>query len=498
MVRFAFYGRVSTEDQQDPASSKAWQLQRSQQLIDTHGEIVEEFFDIGQSRSLPWKRRPEASRLLASFARADRGFDAVVVGEPQRAFYGNQFGLTFPILTHYRVTLWVPEVGGPVDPGSEAHDLVMTLFGAMSKGERMRIKTRVKAAMDAQAATQGRFLGGRPPYGYRLVGIGRHPHPEKAALGVQLHQLEPEPATAPVVKRIYAEFLAGRGYFAIAESLSADGIPSPSAHDRARNTHRPGYAWAKSAVRTILANPRYTGYQVWGKQRRDEVLVDVEDVAAGHETVMRWNHEATWTWSTETVHQALVTRDDFEAVQQIIASNTRRQGPRTRKSPNVYPLRGILRCAMCGRRMQGHQARDDHYYRCRYSAEYARSAALHHPTNVYLREDDVLPQIDDWLEALFAPDRIDATIDLLLDAIPEDRHLRDRRRIEDQIRDLDRKISNYRKLLDHGTDPALVSTWLNETGAARQMLERNLAILADSGPPIDRNWLAETIANLAG
>src|SRR5580765_6689998 len=99
MVRFAFYGRVSTEDQQDPASSKAWQLQRSQQLIDSHGEIVEEFFDVGQSRSLPWKRRPEASRLLASFARTDRGFDAVVVGEPQRAFYGNQFGLTFPVLT---------------------------------------------------------------------------------------------------------------------------------------------------------------------------------------------------------------------------------------------------------------------------------------------------------------------------------------------------------------------------------------------------------------
>lgn len=26
MMRFAFYGRVSTEDQQDPESSKQWQL----------------------------------------------------------------------------------------------------------------------------------------------------------------------------------------------------------------------------------------------------------------------------------------------------------------------------------------------------------------------------------------------------------------------------------------------------------------------------------------
>ncbi len=44
-----------------------------------------------------------------------RGFTAVVIGEPQRAFYGNQFGLTFPVFTHFGVALWVPEVGGAVD-----------------------------------------------------------------------------------------------------------------------------------------------------------------------------------------------------------------------------------------------------------------------------------------------------------------------------------------------------------------------------------------------
>ncbi len=164
MTRFAFYGRVSTEDQQDPESSKQWQLYRSRQLVEpAGGAIVAEFFDIGQSRSLPWKRRPEATTLLAALANPDRGFDSVVIGEPQRAFYGNQFGLTFPVFTHYGVGLWVPEVGGAVDPGSEAHDLVMTLFGGMSKGERTRIKTRVRSAMSAQAAIEGRFLGGRPP-----------------------------------------------------------------------------------------------------------------------------------------------------------------------------------------------------------------------------------------------------------------------------------------------------------------------------------------------
>src|SRR5512135_1542049 len=120
-------------------------------------------------------RRPRAAQLLADLANPERGFDAVVIGEPQRAFYGNQFSLTFPVFVHYGVELWVPEVGGKVDPGSDAHDLVMSLYGGMSKGERNRIKIRVRSSMAAQAATEGRFLGGRPPYGYRLVDAGPHP-----------------------------------------------------------------------------------------------------------------------------------------------------------------------------------------------------------------------------------------------------------------------------------------------------------------------------------
>jgi hypothetical protein len=53
---------------------------------------VAEYFDVGQSRSLPWPRRPEASTLLKALRDPNRGFEAVVIGEPHRAFYGNQFG----------------------------------------------------------------------------------------------------------------------------------------------------------------------------------------------------------------------------------------------------------------------------------------------------------------------------------------------------------------------------------------------------------------------
>ena len=140
-------------------SSRAWQLTRSRALIDPRdGHIVTEYFDIDKSRSISWQRRPQATALLAALKNPARGFNAVVIGEPHRAFYGNQYGLTFPVFEHYALPLWVPEVGGPIDPANEAHNLVMSVFGGMSKGERNRIKIRVRTAMAAQAKDEGRFL----------------------------------------------------------------------------------------------------------------------------------------------------------------------------------------------------------------------------------------------------------------------------------------------------------------------------------------------------
>jgi hypothetical protein len=130
---------------------------------------------------------PAGRRLAGDLEDPGRGFDAVVIGEPARAFYGNQFGLTFPVFVHYLLQLWVPEVGGQVDPGSDAHDLVMAMYGGMSKGERNRIKIWVRTAMQAQALLQGRYLGGRPPYGYRLVDAGPHPNPGKFACDWRAH-----------------------------------------------------------------------------------------------------------------------------------------------------------------------------------------------------------------------------------------------------------------------------------------------------------------------
>jgi len=72
-LRFAFYGWVSTEDWQDPVTSRARQREQVGALVAGHGKIVAEFFDSGQSRTLPWPRRPQAAALVAALADPDRG-----------------------------------------------------------------------------------------------------------------------------------------------------------------------------------------------------------------------------------------------------------------------------------------------------------------------------------------------------------------------------------------------------------------------------------------
>jgi DNA invertase Pin-like site-specific DNA recombinase len=473
---FAFYGRVSTEDQQDPASSRAWQLRRALELVEpAGGGIVAEFFDIGQSRSFPWKRRPEASRLLELLRSPDRGFEAVAIGEPQRAFYGAQFALTFPLFEHYGVELWVPEVGGRVDPGSEAHDMVMTLFGGMSKGERSRIRTRVRTAMAAQTASQGRFLGGRPPYGYRLADAGPHPNPGKAALGIRIHRLEPDPATAPVVVRIFEEYVSGKGLFAIADGLTRDGVMSPSAYDRARNSHRNGQGWSKTAVRAILINPRYTGVAVWGRQRRDEVLVDVEDVAAGHRTRLRWNDEDAWVRSPGVAHEPLISQEMFEAARARRAANGRTTIRKPRRTPRPYLLRGLLRCGLCDRRMQGSWNHEQAYYRCRYPTEYALPRRAQHPPTVYVRETQIVPPLDDWIAGIFEPDHLEETCRALAEAqeppAVDDDCAATARQV---LVDCDARLARYREALEAGTDPAVVARWISEVQAERRAAEEEL------------------------
>ena len=68
-----------------------------------NGRIVAEFFDVGQSRMLAWARRPQAAALVAALADPERGWDAIVIGEYERAFYGGQYASMAPLFEHYGI-----------------------------------------------------------------------------------------------------------------------------------------------------------------------------------------------------------------------------------------------------------------------------------------------------------------------------------------------------------------------------------------------------------
>jgi site-specific DNA recombinase len=173
-LRFVFYGRVSTEDWQDPVTSRARQREEAETLVRGHGVIVDEFFDVGESRTVAWARRPQAAALVAQLTDPGRGWDAIVIGEYERAFYGSQYAAMAPLFEHYGTQLWMPETGGQVDYQSEHDEKTMTVLGLSSKREITRTSIRVRIAMAAQTREQGRYLGGRPPYGYRLADAGPH------------------------------------------------------------------------------------------------------------------------------------------------------------------------------------------------------------------------------------------------------------------------------------------------------------------------------------
>ncbi|MGW5747341.1 recombinase family protein, partial [Amycolatopsis sp. NPDC003861] len=91
----------------------------------------------------------------------------------------------------------------------------------------LRARHRVLAAMHNQATQQGRYLGGRPPYGYQLVDAGPHPNPADARWGWRLQRLAPDPRTAPHVTWMFRQRLAGHSVASIARHLNERGIPCP-------------------------------------------------------------------------------------------------------------------------------------------------------------------------------------------------------------------------------------------------------------------------------
>jgi DNA invertase Pin-like site-specific DNA recombinase len=197
---------------------------------------------------------------------------------------------------------------------------------------------------------------GRPPYGYQAEPIP-HPVPARRAEGKTKTRLRPDPVRAAVVRQIFAWRVTERlGYRAIAERLSQDRdrYPPPVSPDPARSRD----CWGYSAVLEVLRNPKYTGYMVWNRRASKK---------GG-----RHNPPEAWVWSPRPTHQPIVSRELFAAAQHVAPQRRgSRSGaglnrhPQTRRS---YPLRSLVTCELCGRKMRGKvrrkSRRDYVYYAC--------------------------------------------------------------------------------------------------------------------------------------
>ncbi|HET6500879.1 MAG TPA: recombinase family protein [Amycolatopsis sp.] len=352
----------------------------------------------------------------------------------------------------------------------------MSVLGGMSESERQHVQARVRAAMDSQVVNEGRHQGGRAPYGYVVIDGGPHPNPRKAAEGYRLRVLAIDEPSAEVVRRIFAEYLGGTGDRAIANGLNLDGIPCPSARRPDQNRHRLADGWQGSTVRAILDNPRYTGYAIFGRWTKHETLLDPEDVAAGHVVRFRRSAPDRVVRSRTQAHPEIISVEDFTEAQLLRRSKaagglrTARKSERGRRpTKRTYLFRGRIRCATCGRKMEGSPRAHGMYYRCPARTLAPGSAALaDHPPTVYVKEDPLMEAVNGWLGRLFARENVDQTVADLLASQDDGRTLPSgRESTKDRLDSAEAKLRRFQAAIEAGIDPAALVEAINEAQAQR-------------------------------
>jgi hypothetical protein len=119
----------------------------------------------------------------------------------------------------------------------------------MAELERLKIAERTNRGKRARVESGKYNVGCRAPFGYRWDGQGKE-------------RLAVDPATAPIVQRIFNDIAVGGSARQVALALTRDGVPTPSGRSR---------AWHVSTIRGMLDHPIYVGDARafrWSKSKR--------------------------------------------------------------------------------------------------------------------------------------------------------------------------------------------------------------------------------------
>jgi DNA invertase Pin-like site-specific DNA recombinase len=164
------YIRVSTVEQANDRSSLDDQQRRITGAAMMRGETITRVFsDPGVSGGTPIGRRPGGAELMEALQPGD----TVIAAKMDRIFRSAEDALvTAGRLQERQVKLVIADMGP--DPVTEngAAKLFFTMLAAFAEFERNRIAERVTDGRRAKSRAGG-FVGGLPPYGFRVVGSGR-------------------------------------------------------------------------------------------------------------------------------------------------------------------------------------------------------------------------------------------------------------------------------------------------------------------------------------
>ncbi len=334
----AIYARLSIENSKknDDGDSIEGQIEICRDYISEHPylHLAETYTDNGWTGTNT--DRPEFQRLLKDIQ--DGKIKALVIKDFSRFSRdyieaGNLLENIFPAMGVRFIS--VVDRYDSFETDGSASSLLIPLKNLINSFYSKDQSKKVSLAVHAKQLA-GEHIPSMIPYGYRKS-------------TTQEYRFEVDPETAPIVKRIFASFLEGKGARPIVRMLNAEGVPSPGKLRYLRGqSKRKCYSdsiWSQQGVKQILINPTYMGDLVFGRMPTALYL--------GQPDYYYEADESKWR-ILPGMHEALVSREDFYKVREILEEGRRINAAKLAasadyraKHPQLFKS-GIVRCGICG------------------------------------------------------------------------------------------------------------------------------------------------------
>lgn len=310
----AIYCRLSKEDvgREDGTNSESIVNQRkllTDYALKNDFEIYDYYID--EDRSGLDRERPEFLRLIED---AKIGRFSVVLCKTQSRFTRDMELVEKYI--HGLFPLWgirFISVVETYDTAVKGNKKARQISGLVNEWYCEDLSENIKAVLHKKMQ-DGEFIGSFACYGYKKAADNRH-------------ELEIEKETAQVVRGIFDLYLKGYGIMQIADILRLRHVLTPTAWKQSRGllysnpSAREGvFNWSPSTIKKILSNETYIGTLIQGREQKISYKDKKLRAVPRKDWVCIPNH-----------HEAIVSREVFEQVQQLRSSRRKtKKGDRTK------------------------------------------------------------------------------------------------------------------------------------------------------------------------